>query len=420
MYSVTEKRKYKRIELAKKNDKKIVPPYITRFRVKQYEGQEISSPDWDIVSMKNLSAGGMVYAFNKDYNKNLELDSLLDLKIDFFKSIPSINCIGRVVRIEEPMPMTNSMFRITAKFTEIDEQAREMINTNVEAILRKEAKIKDFYYEKLEKMKNFYSATLEKIKDFYSEKLEKMKNFYLEKLDKVKNFYSATLEKIKDFYSEKLEKMKNFYLEKLDKVKNFYSATLEKIKDFYSEKLEKMKNFYLEKLDKVKNFYSATLEKIKDFYSEKLEKMKNAMARKVTMAESKQENSTTLQTINTTKNTVEKKSLPEKATRNIGIKKRFLMTKNVCRVTFRLPKVAAPDGKSVSIVGDFNNWNTHANPMKKLKDGDYSIQLDLEPGREYQFRCLIDELKWENDRNADKYARSVYGNCDNSVVIAGY
>jgi 1,4-alpha-glucan branching enzyme len=181
-----------------------------------------------------------------------------------------------------------------------------------------------------------------------------------------------------------------------------------------------MKNFYLEKLEKVKNFYSATLEKMKNFYSEKLEKMKNAMARKVTMAESKQENSTTLQTINTTKNTVEKKSLPEKATRSIGIKKRFLKTKNVYRVTFRLPKVAAPDAKSVSIVGDFNNWNTHANPMKKLKDGDYSIHLDLEPGREYQFRCLIDELKWENDRNADKYARSVYGNCDNSVVIAGY
>jgi hypothetical protein len=145
-------------------------------------------------------------------------------------------------------------------------------------------------------------------------------------------------------------------------------------------------------------------------------KMKNAMARKVTMAESKQENSTTLQTINTTKKTVEEKSLPERATKSIGIKKRFLKTKNVCKVTFRLPKVAAPDAKSVSIVGDFNNWNTHANPMKKLKDGDYSIQLDLEPGREYQFRCLIDELKWENNRNADKYVRSVYGNCDNSVV----
>ena len=85
-----------------------------------------------------------------------------------------------------------------------------------------------------------------------------------------------------------------------------------------------------------------------------------------------------------------------------------------------MPKVAAPVAKSVCIVGDFNNWNTHANPMKKLKDGDYSLKLDLEPGREYQFRYLIDELKWENDRNADKYVRSVYGDSDNSVFIAEY
>ena len=136
MYKGQERRKYKRIELTKMKNKKIVSPYIARLRVGRYEGQETSSPDWDIVAVKNLSAGGMVY----DYNKNLELDSLLDLKIDFFKSIPSINCIGRVVRIEEPMPMTNSMFRITAKFTEIDEQERKMINTTIEAMLRKERK----------------------------------------------------------------------------------------------------------------------------------------------------------------------------------------------------------------------------------------------------------------------------------------
>ncbi len=253
-----------------------------------------------------------------------------------------------------------------------EEDEREMINTTVEAILRKEAKKRNFYFEKLEKMKNFYSETLEIMQNFYSKKLEKTKIFYSEKLEIMKNFYSETLEKMKNFYSETLEIMQNFY----------------------SKKLEKTKNFYFEKL----------------------EKMKSAMARKVTMAESKQENTTTLQKTNTIKKTVEKKSLPEKATRSIGIKKRFLKTKNVCRVTFRLPKVAAPAAKSVSIVGDFNNWNTHANPMKKLKDGDYSIKLDLEPRREYQFRCLIDELKWENDRNADKYMRSVYGDDDNRLL----
>ncbi len=132
MYNVTEKRKYKRIELTKRKNKKIVSPYIARLRVGRYEGQETSSPDWDIVAVKNLSAGGMVY----DYNKNLELDSLLDLKIDFFKSIPVINCFGRVVRVEEPQ--LNSRFRIAAEFIEIDEKEKEMINTTVEEIIKQE------------------------------------------------------------------------------------------------------------------------------------------------------------------------------------------------------------------------------------------------------------------------------------------
>ena len=82
-----------------------------------------------------------------------------------------------------------------------------------------------------------------------------------------------------------------------------------------------------------------------------------------------------------------------------------------------MPKIAVHDADRVCIVGDFNNWNIHENPMKKLKDGDYSIKLDLETGREYQFRYLIDELKWENDWNADKYVKSSYGDCDYSVVL---
>ncbi len=89
----------------------------------------------------------------------------------------------------------------------------------------------------------------------------------------------------------------------------------------------------------------------------------------------------------------------------------------MCNVTFRLPKEAAQGAKNVTLVGDFNNWNIHANPMKKLKSGDYTITLDLEKGGQYQFRYLIDEITWENDWNADKYVKSPYGDVDNSVVI---
>ncbi len=120
----------------------------------------------------------------------------------------------------------------------------------------------------------------------------------------------------------------------------------------------------------------------------------------------------------TTKRTIRKEATSEKSTTTSGgIKKEYFKTKNICRVTFRLPKIAASDAKSVCLVGDFNNWNIYASPMKKLKNGDYTIKLDLEPGKEYQYRYFIDESKWENDWNADKYVKSLYGDSDNSVVM---
>ena len=100
-----------------------------------------------------------------------------------------------------------------------------------------------------------------------------------------------------------------------------------------------------------------------------------------------------------------------------GIIKEYLKKNQTCKVTFRLPRIAAVDAKSVCIVGDFNNWSIHSHPMRKLKSGDYTITLELEPGREYQFRYFIDEVRWENDWHADKYVRSPYGYSDNSVVI---
>ena len=130
---------------------------------------------------------------------------------------------------------------------------------------------------------------------------------------------------------------------------------------------------------------------------------------------------------NTAKKRVMKKAGPKKTAKKLaskeatdvrlGIKKEHPKSKNVCVVTFRLPKIAAPDAKSVCIVGDFNDWNIHANRMEKLKNGDYTVKLELERGREYQFRYLIDETKWENDWNADKYVKSAYGDSDNSVIM---
>ncbi|MCP5006407.1 MAG: glycoside hydrolase [Planctomycetes bacterium] len=101
-----------------------------------------------------------------------------------------------------------------------------------------------------------------------------------------------------------------------------------------------------------------------------------------------------------------------------GITKEYLEGGRVCRVTFTLPEAAAPDAESVYVVGDFNKWNNTSNPMKRLENGDFMTMLDLDTGNEYQFLYLVDESKWENDWNADKYVKSPYGENENSVVIA--
>ena len=101
---------------------------------------------------------------------------------------------------------------------------------------------------------------------------------------------------------------------------------------------------------------------------------------------------------------------------DFGIKKQYLMFRPTCRVTFRLPKDAAPEAQSVTIVGDFNNWDVNRIPLTRQKDGTFTVTIDLERNREYEFRYLIDSTKWENDWNADKYIPAPYGDSENSVV----
>ncbi|MBN1617597.1 MAG: isoamylase early set domain-containing protein [Spirochaetales bacterium] len=88
-----------------------------------------------------------------------------------------------------------------------------------------------------------------------------------------------------------------------------------------------------------------------------------------------------------------------------------------CKVTFELPVEATVGVSKVSLAGDFNNWDPSCHSLARNKEGLFSITLVLEQGREYQFRYLMDESRWENDWAADKYSPSQYGNCDNSVVI---
>lgn len=101
----------------------------------------------------------------------------------------------------------------------------------------------------------------------------------------------------------------------------------------------------------------------------------------------------------------------------MSLHKRSLKSRPVNKVTFRLPRQAAPEARQVFLVGDFNDWDPSATPMTRLKSGDFKVTLDLAPGRQYQFKYLIDGQAWENDWEADGYVPSSIAPTENSLVI---
>lgn len=101
----------------------------------------------------------------------------------------------------------------------------------------------------------------------------------------------------------------------------------------------------------------------------------------------------------------------------MSVKKQYLKSKPVCKVTFRLPKKEAYGARKAAVAGEFNGWKTDQTLMKSLKNGDFTVTVVLTPGNEYQYRYVVDDKEWVTDNKADKYADSGYGNCKNGVVV---
>jgi len=99
----------------------------------------------------------------------------------------------------------------------------------------------------------------------------------------------------------------------------------------------------------------------------------------------------------------------------MSFKKQFLKSKPVCKVSFRLDASDAAGAKSVQLLGDFNNWDKSVEPMTALKSNDFTATLELETGKEYQFRYLIDGSEWKNDTQADYLVANSFGE-ENSVI----
>ena len=68
------------------------------------------------------------------------------------------------------------------------------------------------------------------------------------------------------------------------------------------------------------------------------------------------------------------------------------------RVTFALPR-DAPDG-AVSVVGDFNDWDPFAHPLRRRANGTRSATVTVPAGRTLHFRYLAEGGIWFDDEAA--------------------
>jgi len=95
--------------------------------------------------------------------------------------------------------------------------------------------------------------------------------------------------------------------------------------------------------------------------------------------------------------------------------KNYTKTREKCRVTFKLP--AEAQAEKAMLVGEFNEWNPAGCPMKRLKDGSFSVIITLDSGRQYRYKYLLDGQRWENDWTADSYAPNEFGQDDSLIHV---
>ncbi|MFN8645700.1 MAG: isoamylase early set domain-containing protein [Gemmatimonadales bacterium] len=57
--------------------------------------------------------------------------------------------------------------------------------------------------------------------------------------------------------------------------------------------------------------------------------------------------------------------------------------------------MAAPGAAQVALIGDFNDWDPRANPLRR-QAGEWSVTLRLPPGR-YRYAFVLDGRRWVAD-----------------------
>lgn len=68
----------------------------------------------------------------------------------------------------------------------------------------------------------------------------------------------------------------------------------------------------------------------------------------------------------------------------------------------------APAANTVTLAGDFNDWDIQANPLRKDEQGVWKTTLRLQPGI-YQYKFVIDGAEWTEDPQNPNRVPSPHG-----------
>jgi len=77
--------------------------------------------------------------------------------------------------------------------------------------------------------------------------------------------------------------------------------------------------------------------------------------------------------------------------------------------------LSAPQARSVSIAGDFNQWNTSSHSLKHDKHGVWRTSLSLDRGQ-YEYRFFVDG-EWQNDPSCSSFIENPFGTSNSLKIV---
>jgi hypothetical protein len=72
---------------------------------------------------------------------------------------------------------------------------------------------------------------------------------------------------------------------------------------------------------------------------------------------------------------------------------------------------------AVAVVGDFNDWDPRATPLRPSADSLWSVVIPLRPGR-YHYTFVVDGTRWSRDPSAPRALEDDFGTPTSVITVA--